>query len=299
MAIADGWTGPTIAAPRGTMYNPIGATPYGQVQQTTPATAYRPVYGVTYQGQTQPTSGVPMTPTSAVPMSSMVNPPRPMAMPTRPAGVVTQQPTSSAALTGTNALAGVPGGPYTAMPGGFAGGYAGATGQPVGALPNGASSMADRSSWNFGPLDMSVAGPVLSGLGMAVPGAGLLGLLGNGYNLAQYDDTMAAEGIPGLSFGQVIGGLLGANSWGRGTADPLQNAFNTTEGQYGPVMQLKSGVGRPDLRNPNFGTRASAGAPMDLRTRVGSPSAGRGATAGTDDRSQIAAGVGTGLGGLY
>lgn len=295
MAIADGWAGPTIAAPRGTQYNPIGATPYGgQVQQTTPATAYRPVYGVTYQGTTQPVT----RPAMAYGPGGTLGIPAPGRKPPAPAGVV-QQPTASAPLTGTNALAGVPGGPYTAMPGGFAGGYAGATGQPVGALPSGASSMADRAPWNFGPIDMSIAGPALSGLGMALPGAGLIGLLGNGYNLAQYGDTMAAEGIPGLSFGQVIGGLLGMNSWGRGTADPLQNAFDTTEGQYGPVMQLKPGVGRPDLRNPSFGTRASAGAPMDLRTRVGSPSAGRGATAGTDDRSQIAAGVGPGLGGQY
>lgn len=157
------------------------------------------------------------------------------------------------------------------------------------------SSTDDLAGWNMGPVDMTYAGPALSALGAVVPGAGLLGLLGNGYNLAQYSDTMAAEGIPGLSLGQVLGGLLGWNAWGQGTADPLANAFDVVDGRY----TLKPDVGRPDLRNPGFGRpTAGEGSPTDIRPRVGGPSAGRGSP-GTDDRSQIAAGIGPGSGEIY
>jgi len=191
--IATGWTGPTVAAPVGSMYNPIGATPYSApVSTTRPAMAYGP-------GGTLGGFGIPAQ------------------RPQPPAGV--QQPTASAPLTGTNALAGVPGGPYTAMPGGFAGGYAGATGMPAG---TGLLAGARKSPTTYGGYD-SINGGLLAGLGiagMAVPGLGLLGTTGHVYNTEEYSNALSKLGMPSLSLLQRIGGYLGLNDYGYGGQGP-------------------------------------------------------------------------------
>lgn len=293
MAIADGWTGPTIAAPRGTMYNPVGATPYGQVQQTTPAAAYRPTYGVTYQGQTQPTSAVPMTPISAVPMSSMVSPPRPMPVPTRPSGVV-QQTTASAPLTGTNALAGTPGGPYTAMPGGFAGGYAGATGLPAGGiLGTGHTPYEEakaRALAEYDPINIGTAGGLLaSAAGLVSPIAGLLNAGRHVYNTEETAAYQSKLGEPMgwldrllgyFGFTDASGGSIAADRATKTATGehPNQGGMKMNMGSSSPVAAGKIGY-KPGATpsgqvmgyssGPSAGGSSNAGSMRDPNSLVG------------------------------
>lgn len=209
-----------------------------QLTPTSPASTYRPTYGVTYGGQAQPTSGVPMTPTSRAPIPSLLNPPRPAMPPPRPAGVPTQMPAMGGALSGANGLAGAPGGPYAAMPGGFSGTAPGLQPGSSGALPRMAPAAGGgllgppREApyqmglpGRLGPIDMTYAGPALSLGGLAVPGLGLLGVAANAYN------TVASDQIAGslggyLDFGQWLGGLLGLNDYGQGryTGAPMNLA---------------------------------------------------------------------------
>jgi hypothetical protein len=263
---------------------------------TTPAAGYRPTYGVTYQNQLSP---VTRPAAGYGPGGTLGGFGVPGQRPPAPTGAVagtqgTQVPTmggvpapslapSAGPLTGTNALAGNP-----VQPGGYAltPGYSGV---PMGLLGTGLSIA-------------SAAG---------VPGAGLLGMGLNGYNTYEYDDARRTQGLPGLSFGQWLGGILGLNGYGSGAPNALQSLGRAT---------LPSGtqvVGNTEARTPNnagFGTR-TAGGPMQLNPGYSAPgffgrmfgdSTGVGATDRTTggdrmgrDVSQVAAGVGVGSGGIY
>jgi hypothetical protein len=72
----------------------------------------------------------------------------------------------------------------------------------------------------LGPVDMSIAGPVLSGVSLLGGPIGLaasaLGALGGGYN-TWASDQLAGQLGGGLSWDQVLGGLFGFNRYGQGT----------------------------------------------------------------------------------
>lgn len=63
-----------------------------------------------------------------------------------------------------------------------------------------------RSAMSMGAL---IPGPV--GLGIGLANMGL-----RGYNIGQFDGQLNGIGLPGLSFGQTLGGVLGMNSYGSG-----------------------------------------------------------------------------------
>ena len=176
------------------------------LQPTTPAAAYRPTYGVTYQGQLQPTS----RPAMGYGTGGTMGIPTPGMKPTAPP-MPSQQPTmgAPAALSGANGLAGTP----QAM----AGAAPAAGGGLLGIAPG-----TRKSPSTYGGYD-SFNGDVLAGLGlagMAMPGVGLLGTAGHIYNTAEYDNALSKLNMPGLSFGQWLGGILGLNDYGYGGRGP-------------------------------------------------------------------------------
>ena len=86
---------------------------------------------------------------------------------------------------------------------------------------------------NFGAFDV---GPVARGAmfagGMAVPGLGLVSTGLNANNVMANNAALAAAGRPGLNFGQVVGGLLGFNGYGRGLSPNVKNDMMFDQWSY-------------------------------------------------------------------
>lgn len=193
-----------------------------QMMPTSPAAGYRPTYGVTYQNQMSPISrpGMGYTPggTMGIPTPGM--------KPSAPT-MGTQVPAMSGALSGANGLAGAPGGPYTAMPGGFSGtapglapgspgvlaGAAPGAGGLLGVQPGRAKLDAYRE---YDPLNLGVAGGLLaSAAGALSPIAGVANL---GRHIYNTEETAAYQSkfMEPMGFFDRLLGYLGLSSAGAG-----------------------------------------------------------------------------------
>jgi hypothetical protein len=187
-----------------------------QLTPTTPAAAYRPTYGVTYGGTTQPVTrsgtaygpggtlggfGIPgQKPTppalAAAPGAQVPTMGAPLAL----AGIA---PGAGGALSGTNGLAGAP------MTGGVAPAGGGILGAPD---TRKLDAYREYDPVNFG----TVGGLLASAAGMASPIAGLLNVGRHIYNTeetAAYDDKIGYD----TSLWDRILGYFGLNSYGAGS----------------------------------------------------------------------------------
>lgn len=91
---------------------------------------------------------------------------------------------------------------------------------------------------NFGAFDV---GPVARGAmfagGMAVPGLGLVSTGLNANNVMANNAALSAAGRPGLNFGQVVGGLLGVNGYGRGLSPNIANDMMFDQWSGNPAQE--------------------------------------------------------------
>lgn len=246
-----------------------------QMMPTSPATGYRPTYGVTYQNQLSPISrpGMGYTPggTMGIPTPGQRPPAPPMGA---------QVPAMSGALSGANGLAGAPGG-YSAMPGGFSGtapGLAPAAGGGLLGVSTGrtpyeeqkARALAEYDPVNFGP----VGGLLASAASMASPVAGLLNVGRHIYNTEEtaayrskvgqpmdwIDRTLGYFGLTDASAGSIAaGGTItkdaaaahenqGGMKMNRAAATPVgAGVFGAKPGMgpVGPVMGYRAGPAAP------------------------------------------------------
>lgn len=90
--------------------------------------------------------------------------------------------------------------------------------QPVGRAP----------ANNFGAVNIGPVGRAAGFLASAaVPGLGVLNTGLNANNIMANNAARQALGQPNLNFGQVVGGLLGFNSYGRGLAPGIQSQMGS------------------------------------------------------------------------
>lgn len=114
----------------------------------------------------------------------------------------------------------------------------------AGADPVGGGEFTGRAAGNnFGATPMGSLERM--GMGM-MPGGGLLGLALAANNMAANEAGRASLGNPnGLNIGQIIGGLLGFNDYGRGLSPGLQASRNTAA--YDDAQQQAGELGYYDL----------------------------------------------------
>jgi len=83
-----------------------------------------------------------------------------------------------------------------------------------------------ESGNNFGALDIGAwgRGGLMAAGVLGIPGTGIIGGALNANNVMANNSGRAAVGMDGLNFGQMLGGVLGVNSYGRGLTPSVQQA---------------------------------------------------------------------------